>query len=156
MNDPTADALAEPKRLLTLLNVGQTQPDWLPGELGAILTHQLNVPLREIIAGNNDPRSLAQFLAVANPDANVLRSLKDTFKLASTRPNDALPKEVATVLYIAVIVVARKAGLQLTTLNDTALGERVAWATNRRWLDPALRVLFAAEGDERQDAETQR
>jgi hypothetical protein len=144
MNDAMPDSLAEPKRLLTLLNVGQTQSDWMPGELGAILAHQLNVPLREMIAGANDARSLAQVLADSNPDVNVLASLKDTFKLASTQPNDALPKEVATVLYIAVIVVAQRAGMRLTSLDDGALAERVAWALNRRWLDSTVRELLSS------------
>ena len=142
MSDPSTDSLSEPKRLLTLLNVGQTQSDWMPGELGAILTHQLNVPLREMIASTDDARPLGQFFADPRPDAALLAALKDAFKLASTQPNDALPKEVATVLYIAVLAVAQRAGLGLTSLDDAALRERVAWAKNRRWLDPHLRELM--------------
>ena len=141
--DPaTTTTPSEPKRLLTLLNVGQTQSDWMPGELGAILAHQLSVPLREMLTSSNDSRSLAQVLAGSNPDVNVLTSLKDTFKVASTQPNDALPKEVATVLYISILVVAQRAGFRLTSLDDVALRERIAWAKNRRWLDPVVRELL--------------
>ncbi|CAN5553432.1 hypothetical protein BH09PLA1_BH09PLA1_18240 [soil metagenome] len=141
--------------MLDLLTVGGSESGWMPSELGAILSHQLDVPLAEtaaddsasdVVDGKLDPEwrgaTLRALLVHPAPPIALLSRLKQFFKLASTAPGDSLPKEVATVLYIAVIVAGQRAGERLTRLDDASIQERVEWASRRRWLDPSLASLF--------------
>src|SRR5687768_1349181 len=114
---------SEPKRMLDLLSVGSTsmKSGWMPSELGAILAHQLDVPLKEIVAAVDNgwrDRTLRTLFADTSPPVSVLGKLKHAFKVASTSADGAVPVEVATVLYIAVIVVAQRGGEQLTSLDE--------------------------------------
>jgi len=131
--------------MLYLLSVVPTQSGWLPTELGAILTHQLDTPLAEVVAGGagfEKEKTVRDLLFEVNPPATLMEQVKGVFKTASTASGDLLPKEVATVLYIAIIVAGQRAGQRLTSLDDAALLERVEWASRRRWLDPMLSGLF--------------
>lgn len=138
------DRLAEPKRMLSLLSVVPTQSGWMPSELGAILTHQLDIPLHEVVAGTLDAGvpTLRHLLTNPSPPAALMQQLKGLFKTASTATDDLLPKEVATILYLAIIVAGERTGLRLTSLDPAALHERLDWASKRRWLDPMLGDLF--------------
>src|SRR4051812_15084333 len=144
------DPLGEPKRMLSLFGVGQSQSTWMPRELGAILRHQLDTPLRSEVDSSielsgewlNDGATVRRLLAHPSPPIELLDHFKRNFKNASQAAEGALPKEVATVLYIAVIVAARRTGHQLSSLEDESLREKVEWATRRRWLDPDLAGFF--------------
>lgn len=131
--------------MLDLLSVVPTQSGWMPSELGAILTHQLDIPLQDVIPGSaasGEPKSLRNVLMDPTPPAALMAQLKGLFKTASTASDDLLPKEVATVLYIAIIVAGQRAGQRLTSLDSAALRDRIEWASKRRWLDPTLVELF--------------
>jgi hypothetical protein len=145
------EPLTEPRRLLALFTVGSgvDSSTWLPSELGAILAHELGTPIREAL----DDSSLAELKAEwagadatvrkllmhANPPPNLLERLKEIAKASSIVDDGPLPREVATVLYIAAIVAGLRAGQKLSALDDESLRQRVEWACRRRWIDPQLR-----------------
>src|SRR4051812_48529281 len=100
---PTSDPLSQPSRMLALFSIPEQR--WQPGELGDILAHQLDVRLCEMNVNDVDASiTLRQLLSDDNPSIAVLHQLKRGFKDASQAKDCALPAEVATVLYIAVIV----------------------------------------------------
>jgi hypothetical protein len=142
------DPLAEPKRLLNLMSGTPTGSSWMPGELGAILKHELQVPLRDIVAVSPPSEwsaadtNLRGLLAHENPPVELLEALKRLFKSASAASDDLLPKEVATVLYLAVIAAGARAGHNLTSWGQTELRQRIEWASRRQWLAPPLDKLF--------------
>ena len=58
-------------------------------------------------------------------------------------PAAALPSEVATVLYVADVVVARVGcGQSISHLSDAAVHDNVRWVLAQPWLDPPTRRLF--------------
>jgi hypothetical protein len=143
-----ADPLSEPKRMLTLMNVGTEHSTWLPEELGAILTHQLDAPLAEVLDHSltdewaADDATVRKLLTHPSPPPSLLEQLKRTCKAASAEPDSFLPKEVATVLYIACIACGLHTGQRISNLDDHAVRERLEWAGSRKWLDPGLRELL--------------
>ena len=61
------------------------------------------------------------------------------------RQHDAiLPREVAGVIYFAVVVTAhmRCPGVGISDLADEQLGKGAAWALKQSWLDSALNSMF--------------
>ena len=142
---------------------------WQPHELGAILHHQLSVPLAAELgplvlgaavrsdgggAGALDDGGadagggarLATFGDVLHhprPPVRLLELIKDFAKSSRADPQGALPSDVATVLYVAAVVVARVAcGRRISRLTDAAERDNVAWVLARPWLDPPTRALF--------------
>lgn len=148
--DPSSspDTRSEARRMLELLSIAPTHSGWLPTELGPILAHQLDVPLSEIVeqrlpeTQQSGSQNLRTLFANASPPIDLLKQLKDFFKRASVDESESLPREVATVLYIAILCLARNVGATLTRLDDAALADRVDWASSRRWLEPILARLF--------------
>src|SRR5207237_7742080 len=99
------DPLSQPQRLLTLLSLQSTQPTWQSDELGAILAHQLNAPLAEALpdVGSDGAKwkNLRQLLLDPSAPAHWLARIKDFAKAASVSGETGLPRDVATVLYLA-------------------------------------------------------
>jgi hypothetical protein len=157
MNQGLPETLSEPRRLLSLFSLGPGEAAWMPSELGAILAHELNATIRDALTSFDDPQDVTELsgewsgsdatirklLTHPSPPTGLLERLKGVAKVESTTEGGELPKEVATVLYIASIVAAKRAGARdVTQLDDAALAERVQWACRRRWLDAELRELF--------------
>src|SRR3954467_5239772 len=114
MADDDYTAPPQPEKLLTLLSLGPGESLWQPDELGAILTHQLDAPLRETLAVAADevtPWGTLRELFL-NPSVPVvwLERVKRVTKDASADEESGVPREVSTVLYIGSIVLARRAG----------------------------------------------
>lgn len=153
------DPLHEPKRLLTLFSLGnEDSPSWLPNELGSILSHELDTSLRTALREapddpvselkgewSSDAATVRTLLSHPNPPLPLLERLKRITKKASSVNDGPLPKEVATLLYVASILVAQqRAGEPISNLDEPALRERVQWAARRKWLAPILGELFQA------------
>jgi hypothetical protein len=145
------EPLTEPERLLAMFTVGSgvDASTWLPSELGAILAHELDTPIREALDESSSAELKAEWagadatvrklLAHPTPPPSLLERLKEIAKASSVVDDGPLPKEVATVLYIAAIVAGLRAGQKLSGLDDESLRQRVEWACRRRWIDPQLR-----------------
>lgn len=129
---------------------------WLAHELGAILHHQLSVPLEvelgpggaslgavEPEAGGARLVTFGDVLHHPRPPVELLEAIKDFAKAGVRDPNGALPSDVATVLYVAAVAVARAVcGRRITHLSDAAVRDNVRWALALPWLDPPTRRLF--------------
>jgi len=152
MNDDTADAkastndpLSQPGRLLSLLSLTPLESSWQPAELGQILAHQLDTPVREALADDSDATAQTTIRALLldpPPSPDLLGRLKRFAKAATVSAENGLPTDVATVLYVATIVVGQRSGHAFTKLDATELRERVEWCARRSWLDPTLREIF--------------
>lgn len=141
--------------MLSLLSLSPDRAtSWMPGELGGILAHMLDIPLRDLLADSmsseipqewrGDDANLRRLLVDRDAPDALMHRLKHQFKLDSTSADSPLPAEVATVLYIALIAAGHRAGRSLTSLDLASLRDRAQWAARRRWLDPMLADLFNA------------
>jgi hypothetical protein len=130
---------------------------WRPEELAAILRHQLSVPLEggcpdfcaeedrpvPIVAADTSLGSLGDLFRSPSPPIELIERVKRFAKACRTRPDSPLPDEIATVLYLLAIVVARtKCGRSISQLDDAALQTSLAWALHQPWLDKATRQLL--------------
>ena len=164
---------SDPSRLAPLLEsvAGGAAPSlaWGPDELAAVLRHQLAVPLRldlgepltalsrrleESVAYRGlAGKTLGQLLHDPHPPAGALELVKQFAKAHRTRRDGLLPREVATVLYYAAILVARtRCGVRLSTLDDRVLRDGAAWAAGLAWVDDDTRAMFAEAGKARDDS----
>ena len=76
-------------------------------------------------------------------DAALLELTKEFAKWNRSRPDSALPLQVATVLYFASVAAAlARCGRRLSTLQDSALLDGFEWARTREWVDePTQRLM---------------
>lgn len=138
---PTSDPLSQPSRLLALFSIPEQR--WQPSELGDILAHQLNIPLAEMNIQNVDrATTLRRIFEDPNAPLELLQQLKRFFKTSSLATDGSLPVEVATVLYIAILVAGERGGHTISKLDEASLRQRIDWAARRPWLDPQLSKLF--------------
>lgn len=73
----------------------------------------------------------------------MLRLVKEYAKMNRSKADSPLPSEVAGVLYFLSIAVARvRCGMRISHLSDRQLGEGVAWAQEREWVDPGTKELL--------------
>jgi hypothetical protein len=127
-------------------------------DLATVLQHQLAAPLAEELSspicgedGTNKPLShldpsLATFgdlLHHPQPPIELLKLAKAFSK--SCRANaELLPPEVSTLIYYAVIMVARlRLGQSITTLDDNSLRQGLQWAIAQIWVDDKTKQLLA-------------
>ena len=148
-------------RLEHLLAIGTGDfVDWGDRELADILQHQLQAPL---LADLRPHASQIQSLGLENrgPDAmpldtfgdllshpcptlDLLRLAKDFAKGADSRINDPLPAAIAQALYLLVIAAALLAhGERITSMDDAALREGLAWVASQKWVDRSQRRIAA-------------
>jgi hypothetical protein len=132
---------------------------WSAGDFGAILEHQLSVPMEpdlKTVDAALARRLCAQAAALSPP----IRCLRDLFhhprppiellalsrqfaKRCRSRSEGELPDEVATVLYfLSIVVAALKHGRRISGLDDQALLDGIDWALRQAWLDVATREIF--------------
>jgi hypothetical protein len=152
----------EPPRLAEMLALdGRAGHVWRAEELSAILRHQLDAPLEfdlgdlsdeyAAIAPPGDTGTLrwrvtfGELLHHARPPLPLVERAKRFAKACRNHPEGPLPVEVATVLYFALIVVARlrcDGAPRISALDDAALVEGMHWALAQAWLDERTRALF--------------
>ena len=132
---------------------------WEPGELGAILQHQLAAPLECDLArfdtdldqrlraaetaGGPPVKTFSDLLAHPNPPVELLERTKQFAKACRSHPDSPLPDEIATVLYfLAIIAALLKCERRITRMDDAALKYSLQWALKLDWLDGPSRELL--------------
>ena len=145
--------------LAEVLEMGvDDRPLWRPGELSAILKHQLSAPLELDLAfgGPAPPRhspagpgqgpaieSFRDLLHHPNPPIELLESTKEFAKACRARPDAPLPDEIATILYLLAIVAATtRCRRRITKLDDQSLLRKLDWAVGQPWVDESTRALL--------------
>jgi len=132
---------------------------WAPEELGTILEHQLAAPIGPDL-GCRD-RNLAKMLEAFNdsatqpietfndllqhpqPPVHLLELTKEFAKSCRSHPDNPLPDEVATLLYLAAIVAASmRCERPISRLGAAGLRHGLDWALSQPWLDPSTRELL--------------
>jgi hypothetical protein len=156
----------EPSRLAALLGRAGEGPEWGSDDLASILAHQLRAPLlfdlhrlasaRGGGAAGTPPdpwadaaarqiHSFGDLLDHPTPPRELLLMTKAFAKPADEGGAPALPPEVASVLYFAAIAAALlRLGERITTLDDRAIANGLAWTLSRSWVGPELRTLLGA------------
>ena len=144
-------------RLAQLVALSETEDrkgPWLSVELGAVLRHQLNAPIRSqaAVSAETKPgessqpapiRTLRELFHDPLPSLDLLKQTKDFAKANCEHPASPLPKGVATVLYYASIVAALlRHGQRITSLDDSSLRKGIEWVLAQPWLDASMRSLF--------------
>ncbi len=132
---------------------------WTPGELGAVLEHQLSASVDfDLQAVSHGPAGRVQAVAAAavppiktfrdlfthsHPPVELLELAKRFAKQCRSHPESPLPDEVATVLYFLSIVAAlMKCGRRISGLDNQALRHGLDWGLAQSWLDEDTRRLF--------------
>jgi len=132
---------------------------WPDNELGAILRHQLSTAVQldlesagevfrsRLIAlpGDQRPGNLTyeEVFRLSVPPLELLNLLKQLAKSSRVRGESVLPPEIATVIYLASIVVARlRLGIRISEQSDESLLHGVQWVIDQPWVDEKTRTLF--------------
>jgi hypothetical protein len=135
------------------------QVPWKPDELEAILKHQLSASLQsdfsyledqppqpsDTLGSAEDPpmESFNDLLHHPRPPVALLERAKEFARTCRKRPDCLLPEEIAALLYILSIVVARtRCQCRITKLDDHALRDAVDWALEQSWVDEPTRELL--------------
>ncbi len=141
----------DPTRLAELFQVsGGRETIWRPEDLGGILRHQLSMPLElsPTGGGGGAPAPAATFgelLRNPEPGLELLRLAKQFAKRHGSRPGSLLPREVALVLYYALIAAALlRCRKRITSLSESALRTGFSWTLKQAWLDDDTRGLVHA------------
>jgi hypothetical protein len=151
---------ADPQILAQFLDVEDSpRRIWPAEELDAILRHQLATPVQLDLesAGSafkaklytlptkQQPGKLtyAELFHHPSPPPDLLRLVKQFAKASRVRGESVLPPEIATVLYLASIVVARlRCGLRISEQSDESLLYGIQWVLDQRWVDGETHKLF--------------
>ena len=132
---------------------------WHNEDLGAILRHQLSAPVqfdlgnlaREVAqklrmlseAEGLLVKSFGDLLGHPNPPIELLEMTKDFAKACASHPDSPLPKEIASLLYFASIVVAlTRRGERISQLSDVALRRGIERVMDQPWLHDKIRRLL--------------
>ena len=161
---------SDAQRLVSMMELDTgVQKIWQPEELGAILQHQLSAPVQFDLGSLEKGlarklktlsasqglllKSFADLLHHPHPPVELLRLTKEFAKVNRSHPDSPLPREIATVLYFAAIVVAMlRCGQRITRLGNDELREGMEWVIAQPWSDESTRSLFN-EGIELLDAQ---
>lgn len=153
---------ADPATLAGLMDVAAEQGDpWRPEELGAILQHQLDSSV-EFELGMFEPalgpavvgllqaaaappiRTFRELFCHHQPPKELLNHTRQFAKSCRQAGSYNLPPEIATIMYVTSITVARlRLGERLTSLDDAGLSHSLRWALAQPWLDGEVRRLLA-------------
>ena len=151
---------------------GGDQGLWQPEELAAMLQHQLSAPLEfdfsylgreatqrlELLCSAQGPpiATFGDLLHHPSPPVELLAMTKEFAKACRTRSDRLLPGEIAALLYLLSIVVARtRCGRRITKLEDDALRHSLDWALQQPWVDQSTRALLHEGGQILGGRETQ-
>ena len=137
--------------LKQLVQQDKPRPEWNPQELGEILRHQLAAPLELELAPGAIPdaktqrgiKTFADLFMCPAPSLEVLKAVKDFAKSHIDQADAPVPREVASVLYYACIILARRHhATRITTLSDAGLRKGVQWLLHQDWLGEAERSVL--------------
>jgi hypothetical protein len=139
---------SDPTRLATILELAGADSPWQPGELGAVLRHQLAAPLE--FSGPTAPGDGAEGILtvgdlLSHPQAplSLLQKLKSFAKVQAVDPNHFIPQEIAAVLYYAAICAAAlRRGRRITELDFDSLQTGITQLLECGWVDESIRRLF--------------
>jgi len=146
-----------PAELALMLTLDPVEASiWHPEDLRSILRDQLAQPIAidlslfnpqvaEVFASNDSPpiETFDDLLHHPSPPLELLRQTRKFAKLHSSHPASNLPRDVATVLYFACIVAARRTqGDIITGLDDYSIIRGLRWVLEQHWLDDRTRSLF--------------
>ena len=133
---------------------------WRGSELGAILRHELSLPLSVALGdlklsacelGTPDVGeggglrlvSLGTLLHHARPPLELLERVKQWAKSARHDPQGHLPEDVAAAVYaLAIAAALLRHGRRITSMSDAAARNYLEWARGREWLDAASARLL--------------
>jgi hypothetical protein len=150
----------DPRSLARFLDVDDgPRRLWSQEELGAILRHQLASAVQldlETLGGSFASRMHAlpvaqqpgrityrELFQFASPGLELLNLVKQFAKASRVRGEGVLPAEIATVLYLTSIVVARlRWGRRITEQSDESLLYGIQWVIDQPWADEQTRALF--------------
>jgi len=151
---------SDPREAAKLMAEGAAiERTWRPDELGAVLRHQLSVPLDfdlgaeerwekarlEALLASLCPaiETFADLLRHPSPPVELLEMTKQFARRHRKDPNSPLPKEIATVIYFASIVTALlRCARRITNLTAEKLADGLRWAMANSWIDDHTRSLF--------------
>jgi hypothetical protein len=151
---------ADPRLLALFLEVDEgPRRIWPAEELGAILKHQLATSVQLDLEGvgttfkarlsalpaAQQPGKLTfgELFQLAHPSVELLNLVKQFAKASRVRGETVLPPEIATVIYLASIVVAlMRCGKRISEQSDEALVYGVQWVIDQPWVDETTRQLF--------------
>lgn len=153
-----------PARLSAMLEPELPLTVWGPGELAAVLRHQLAAPLEFTPAAAEEPahratplqppgdgtapsvelpQTFGALLLGPEPPLELLVRLKAYAKPFVTTAKAALPREIAAVLYYGAIVRARtRHGQRISELDDASLRYGLEGMLRCDWLDEGTRALI--------------
>jgi hypothetical protein len=134
---------------------------WTPDELGAILRHQLATPVQldleaagsafrarlDDLSAGDQPGKLTfeELFHLAVPPVALLDLVKQFAKSSRVRGDSVLPAEIATVVYLTSIVVARlRCGKRISEQSDESLLYGIQWVIDQPWVDERTRAFFRA------------
>jgi hypothetical protein len=149
---------APPASLAQLIELDiQPQRVWRSDELGAIVRHELSLPLQvavgELSVGGIPPMlptdaginyvSLGALLHHPAPSLELLQLIKEASKAARNDSSSHLPEEVSAILYaLAIAAALLRYGRKITSMTPAALRGFFSWAMQRPWIDSASRTLI--------------
>lgn len=158
--------VAQDTNMATPENVGRmfalihgTEQVWRQAELGTILQRQLDANLVADLS-QGDPimflhvaelvaavqlcsPTLRSLLLHPHPPEGLLELAKQLLKSLRQETGGLFAAEVATVLYYAVITVARvRLNARISALSDHALSAGCYWGLAQSWIDPTIRQIL--------------
>lgn len=152
---------SSPGRLAQMLGVVfERDPAWTKDELGSVLAHQLDAPLRQelvrafgpeaarngrlVPTGQGPAQTFAGVLFDTEPDVVLLVQIKEFAKTQRATPQALIPRNVATVIYLLSIAAALvHGGERITSLQDPPLREAFEWALRLSWIDDNCSALLS-------------
>jgi hypothetical protein len=164
-NHPTHDSDVSTMRTDALLELMRIEPDagpeWSPDDFGAILCHQLSLPIeadfedlsaelaRHVVdlcvstvppIGNH-----AELLHHSDPPLELLDIVKKYAKACRDHVPSALPPDVATVLYFLSTAAALvRHQTSLSGLTHTRLRDGLDWVRRRTWVGTVEKRIVEA------------
>src|SRR6516162_1496558 len=151
---------ADPTLLARILEVEDVAIHvWPQHELGSILQHQLATSVQLDLESRNSslrgrlhalppgrqPGKLtfAELFQHPAPPVELLQLIKNFAKASRVRGESALPAEIATVIYLMSIVVARlRCQARISEQSDESLTHGIQWVLSQPWIDEQTRQLF--------------
>lgn len=132
---------------------------WSEDELGAILKHQMSIPiavdlsaqkkavaqqLMALCSGNGMLlKSYEDLFDHENPPIELLQIIKDYAKTCLSAKNSPFPSEVASVLYYTTIAAAMaRCRRRISSLTDEKLREGFEWVLARPWKNKSISRLM--------------
>lgn len=129
---------------------------WSVSEMGAMLKHQLAVPLELELKTNEmsgaDAASIPSGMTFREAlfgdgaTLTVLRHIKDYAKWHLLRKDRILPPELVRVIYYGSVANARRRfGDRITSLADSDCRTGIEWVSKQEWVESEVRQWFQEE-----------